>query len=96
MSTPPRVVHEFEAGRGTIRTCLSTFREREYVDLRLWIEPRDQPGAELVPTKRGLSLPLEFLPELTEALEAIREAVKRDQGELAGRARRRRKAAHLS
>lgn len=88
----PRVIHEFEAARGVIRTTLSEFSGRTYFDLRLWVEPRDEPGAALIPTKRGVSLPLEFLPELTEALEAIREVVKHDQGELVGRSRRQRKA----
>ena len=88
MATPPRVIHEFEIGRGTIRSTLNDFGGKTYFDLRLWVEPRDQPGAALIPTKRGLSLPLEFLPEIGEALEAINQAVKRDHGELAGRQRR--------
>jgi hypothetical protein len=77
MAMPPRVIHEFECGRGTIRSTLSDFGGKTYIDLRLWVEPRDQPGAALIPTKRGLSLPLEFLPEMSEALEAIDEAVLR-------------------
>jgi hypothetical protein len=87
MSTPPRVIHEFEAGRGTIRTTLTTLGGREYVDLRLWVEPRDQPGAALIPTKRGISLPLEFLDEAREALQAVAEAIAQERGELAGRRR---------
>ena len=94
MATPPRVVHEFEVGRGTIRSTLNVFSGKTYFDLRLWVEPRDQPGAALIPTKRGLSLPLEFLPEIGEALEAINEATRRDQGELAGRQRRRNAVRH--
>src|SRR5262252_40573 len=90
MATPPRVVHEFEVGRGTIRSTLNKFGGKTYFDVRLWVEPREgEPGAALIPTKRGLSLPLEFLPEIGEALEALNEATKRDQGELAGRQRRR-------
>jgi hypothetical protein len=88
MATPPRVIHEFEVGRGTVRSTLNEFGGRVYFDVRLWVEPRDQTGAALIPTKRGLSLPLEFLPEIREALEAIGEATKRDQGELAGRQHR--------
>jgi Transcriptional Coactivator p15 (PC4) len=91
MPAEPRVVHEFEASRGVVRSTLNDFGGKTYLDLRLWVEPRDQPGAALIPTRRGLSLPVEFLPELTEALEAIREAVKHDQGELVGRARRSKK-----
>jgi hypothetical protein len=93
MATPPRVIHEFEIGRGTVRSTLNEFGGRTYFDLRLWVEPRDQPGAALIPTKRGLSLPLEFLPEIGEALEALDEAAKRDQGELTNRQRRATRAA---
>ena len=89
MAAEPRVLHEFEVGRGTIRSTLSEFAGKTYFDVRLWVEPRDQPGAALIPTKRGLSLPLEYLPEVTEALEAISETMKRDRGELAGHRRRR-------
>ena len=81
MPTPPRVVHEFEAGRGTIRTTLTTPGGREFIDVRMWVEPRGELGAELIPTKRGLSVALDFLPELTEAVEAIGETVKRERGE---------------
>jgi len=87
MAAEPRVIHEFEASRGVVRSTLNQFNGKTYFDMRLWVEPRDQPGAALIPTKRGLSLPLEFLPELGEALEAIGAAVKHDQGELAGRRR---------
>lgn len=90
MVTPPRVVHEFEVARGIVRSTLSEFSGKTYFDVRLWVEPHDQPGAELIPTKRGLSLPLEFLPEIGEAIDAIGEATKRDQGELVGRRRARR------
>jgi hypothetical protein len=89
MAAPPRVIHEFEVGRGTIRSTLNDFGGKTYFDVRLGVEPRDQPGAALIPTRRGLSLPLEFLPEIGEALEALDEVVKRDQGELASRQRRR-------
>jgi hypothetical protein len=79
------VVHEFECGRGTIRSTLNQFSGKTFVDIRLWVEPRDEPGAALIATKAGLHIPLEFLPELSEALETIDEAVKHDQGELARR-----------
>ena len=84
MVPPRRVIHEFEVGRGTICSMLNDFGGKTYFDVRLWVEPRDQPGAALIPARRGLSLPLEFLPEVGEALEAIGEAVKRDQGRACG------------
>ena len=43
---------------------ISEFRDKRFVDVRLWGEPRDQPGAALIPTKRGVSVPVEYLDEL--------------------------------
>jgi hypothetical protein len=60
MAMPQRVIHEFECGRGRDSHTLNDFSGKTYFDLRLWVEPRDQPGAALIPTKRGLSLPMEF------------------------------------
>jgi hypothetical protein len=67
------VVHEFELGsRGrTIRSSLTQFRGKTLVDVRLWVEP--SPGEPLIPTRKGISVPLEYLPELREALHALGE-----------------------
>jgi hypothetical protein len=75
MPREPRVIHEFEAGRGTIRTTISEFRDKRYIDVRLWVEPRDQPGAALIPTKRGVSVPIEYLDDLAEAVALVRQEV---------------------
>jgi hypothetical protein len=56
MATQPRVIHEFEVSRGTIRSTLNDFGGKTYFDLRLWVEPRDQPGAALIPTKRDAAM----------------------------------------
>jgi hypothetical protein len=42
-------------------------------DARLWVEPRDQPGADLIPTKRGISVDVAFLEDLEEAIAAARQ-----------------------
>jgi len=68
------VVAEFEAGRHTIRASVSSFRGTTRVDLREWFEP--EPGAELIPTKKGINLPAEYLEELAEAVAALATAVK--------------------
>jgi Transcriptional Coactivator p15 (PC4) len=78
MSLSDNVVHEFELERaGTVRASLSEFRGRERIDLRLWVEPRDQPGGELIPTAKGVNVPVEFLDDLEEAVAALRRAVGR-------------------
>jgi hypothetical protein len=73
-----QVLHEFELGRrGTVRTTLETFKGKKYASVRLWVEPREQPGADLIPTSKGLTVPLEFVPELQEAIAALAAAVGR-------------------
>ncbi len=73
----PEVLHEFEVdGRGTIRTCLTEFRGRRYMDLRLWVG--SAPGGELVATKKGLNLPTEYLDELQDAVGVLAQAVGSD------------------
>lgn len=73
----PEVLHEFELGhRGTVRATVETFRGKRYGSVRLWVEPREQPGADLIPTSKGLSVPIEYVPELLEAVQALATAVK--------------------
>jgi hypothetical protein len=57
MAAEPRIAHQFDVGRGTVRNTLNEFQGKAYFDVRLWVEPRDQPGGALIPTRRGLSLP---------------------------------------
>jgi hypothetical protein len=70
------VVYEFE-GRHTIRARLSHFRGKTYLDLRTWYEP--EPGQPLRPTQKGVSVPLEYLDELREAVEALATAAQPKQ-----------------
>lgn len=53
-----------------LRVALSEYRDRFYIDVRLYTELSDSP--EKVPTKRGINLRVEQLPELIEALERAR------------------------
>jgi Transcriptional Coactivator p15 (PC4) len=69
------VVSEFELGRkGWVRATLNEFRGKRYASVRLYVEPRDQPGAELIPTKAGLTVEVSYLDELLEAVQALQEA----------------------
>lgn len=70
-----RVVAEFELGhRGTVRGTLDTFKGKTYASVRLWIEPREAPGAELIPTSKGLTVPIEFVGELRELVDELAAA----------------------
>ena len=75
------VVYEFEAGRHTIRARLSHFRGKTYLDLRTWYEA--EPGQPLRPTQKGVSIPVEYLEELKEAVDALAAACGRKRSAVA-------------
>jgi len=69
------VVYEFDRGMDrVIRASVSTYRGREYLDLRTWMVI----DGELRPTKKGVSVPTDFLPELEQAVAALRASVDPD------------------
>ena len=68
-----RVVFEFEKSRAeTIRASLKTYKGKRYADLRTfyWAEPASGEEA-LAPTKKGVTIALEHLPELRKAIDAL-------------------------
>lgn len=70
-----QVLHEFEwERRGFVRACIDTFKGHEYASIRLWVEPRDAAGGELIPTSKGLSVPVEYASDLLEACQALAAA----------------------
>jgi len=81
MSSPgDQVVREFEVERaGIVRASVGRFRGRDRIDIRLWVEPRDSPGADLIPTRQGINLPIEYLAELQQSIEALASATPRTQ-----------------
>lgn len=58
-----------------VRASVTVFKGKEYVDLRIYFKGDD---GEYRPSKKGLALPLEILPELEEAVRRLRQAV--DEG----------------
>ena len=53
-----------------IRFSIREYKDRRYLDLRLWYQAK---GGEYLPTKKGLTLSLEFLPEVVRGLAKIAE-----------------------
>ena len=63
-----RIVHSFQKNpEEEIRFTLREYKERHYLDLRLWYQPSN--GGDYFPTKKGITFALEFLPELKKGLE---------------------------
>lgn len=55
-----------------IRFSLREYKDRRYLDLRLWFQPSN--GGDYRPTKKGLTLSVEHLPELKKGLERAAKA----------------------
>ena len=54
-----------------VRVSLSTFKGREYADLRVYFKGGD---GEMRPSKRGLTLCTALLPDLETAILKLRQA----------------------
>ncbi len=79
------VVFEFERRLGTVvRAAVSRFKGRDYLSIREWTEIQ----GELCPTRRGITLSVEFLPEIRQAVQALADAIEPAELEAAGGARR--------
>lgn len=67
------VVHSFSKGNDEeVRFSVREYKGRQYMDLRLWFLPAE--GGDLRPTKKGITLALEYLPELKKGLEKSAKA----------------------
>ena len=55
-----------------VRATLSEFKGRQYASVRAYVEAD---SGEWVPTKKGLTLPVDLLPELARAVRLLSEEV---------------------
>lgn len=66
-----------------VRTRITTYQGKEYLDVRVWYIPRSGSEEEEKPTHKGLTLRLDLLPSLLESLKKakkILEESERDPG----------------
>ena len=67
----PEVLYEFEKPRAVVRAYIATFRGKRYAQIREFVEPREQPGAPLIPTKAGITVEIDDLHELKACVDAL-------------------------
>jgi hypothetical protein len=73
MSDEPRVVYSFpKNSREEVRATLTTFKGRRLADIRVWAADDEGDGDH--PTRKGISVRVEDLGKLLEAVRALREA----------------------
>ena len=64
-----RIVAEFaKNSRETIRVAVGEFKGHQLVHIRAWVAGAD---VALIPTKSGIALRLEMVPQLIEALQKV-------------------------
>jgi hypothetical protein len=73
-----RIVYTLPRNEGEeIHFTLRKYKGRYYIDLRLWFQQEGE--TEFAPTKKGISLPAERLPELKEGLNQLGLAMSKVQ-----------------
>lgn len=72
MSGPTAVYLDQERGRDVLRVSASEFKGTTYVDIRVWYYDRE---GGLRPSPKGVSLRVEAIPEVVEALQAAHDAL---------------------
>jgi len=74
-----KVVSSFERNATEqVRATLKEFRGKRYLDLRIYYQ--DDAG-EWKPTRKGVSLSTDFMPELKEAVLSLERALHEEQSE---------------
>ncbi|MGH2354089.1 MAG: transcriptional coactivator p15/PC4 family protein, partial [Chloroflexota bacterium] len=54
-----------------VRVALREYQGRRYLDIRLWYWSEDGPEETLRPSRKGVTLRVEQLPELRDALDTL-------------------------
>lgn len=69
-----RVIHTFQKNPDEeVRFTLKEYKDRRYLDVRLWFQSAN--GGDYYPTKKGLTLNLDYLGELKKGLECVGKEV---------------------
>jgi len=67
-----KLLYEFEKNSvEKVKVTEAIFKGKRYIDIRIWAQGENpgEPGSEQ-PTKKGICLSIELLPELIQALKA--------------------------
>ncbi len=73
MSESERIIAEFPKDQEEkVRLGLRAYKGKVYFDLRVWFT--DKQTQAIVPSKRGICLNVDFLPQIREFLDALETA----------------------
>ncbi len=73
MSDTSQLIHTFPKNPlEEIRVSLTVFKKKQYLDLRVYYKGDD---GEFHPSRKGLTLSLDLVPDLEEAMRKAREVI---------------------
>jgi hypothetical protein len=61
---------EITSGKGVIRVQKNEFKGKHYIDVRKFYQDKDT--EEWKPTRKGISIPVDLVEEIIEALKTIK------------------------
>lgn len=64
-----------------VRVEISEWKSQKYINVRVWTNPRYEEKEESRPTKKGITLNIELLPKLLDALKKAEEILKESSKE---------------
>ena len=65
-----RLIHSFARNEHEkVNLTIRKYKGKHYLDLRIWFQAKDD--ANYLPTRKGLTLPMESLPELNQGINRL-------------------------
>jgi len=58
-----------------IKINLQEWKGKKYIDMRVWVKADNSESDEDIATKKGLTLSIDLIPELIEALQKAQKAI---------------------
>jgi hypothetical protein len=75
-SAPLLPIRILEQARENVHITISEFHRQTRLDLRHYVESDARPGMPIIPTKKGINLPLYELPKLIDELLELQAAAR--------------------
>ena len=80
MSEGQKVVSQFHKNSiEIVKLCLSKWKGKEYIDLRIWVMQNPAESGSEVATKKGIRLSVDLLPKLIKALNEASRIHKKEE-----------------
>ncbi len=76
----PIVLHEMWSAMGVTKIAITEYHGRRYLDMRFWAKLESpEKGEVIVPTKKGVSIPLYKLEEFLKAVNKAKAFVPKEE-----------------